>query len=74
METLVTALAFILAFTFGACIGSFLNVVVYRLPAGISLIYPPSRCPKCEHSLGGHRKCSRIRLVVAKRALSVVQN
>ncbi|MEM8830791.1 MAG: prepilin peptidase [Cyanobacteria bacterium P01_G01_bin.19] len=52
METLVTAIAFILAFTFGACIGSFLNVVVYRIPAGISLIHPPSRCPKCMHSLG----------------------
>jgi leader peptidase (prepilin peptidase) / N-methyltransferase len=52
METLVTAIAFILVFTLGACIGSFLNVVVYRIPAGISLIYPPSRCPKCMHSLG----------------------
>ena len=52
MDALVTAIAFLLAFTFGACIGSFLNVVVYRIPAGISLIHPPSRCPKCEHSLG----------------------
>lgn len=52
METLVKAIAFILAFTFGACIGSFLNVVVYRIPANISLIHPPSRCPKCMHSLG----------------------
>ena len=32
----------------GGAIGSFLNVVVYRMPAGISLSYPPSRCPKCE--------------------------
>ena len=32
----------------GACIGSFLNVVVYRVPAGLSLVSPPSRCPKCE--------------------------
>ena len=39
-------------FCFGACIGSFLNVVIYRLPAKISLVYPPSRCPKCLHSLG----------------------
>jgi leader peptidase (prepilin peptidase)/N-methyltransferase len=52
METLVTALGFILAFTFGACIGSFLNVVVYRLPANLSLIHPPSRCPHCLHKLG----------------------
>lgn len=35
----------------GACIGSFLNVVIYRLPAGQSLITPPSHCPKCGHRL-----------------------
>lgn len=46
------AMGFATAFTFGACIGSFLNVVIYRLPAGLSLIYPPSRCPQCMHPLG----------------------
>jgi leader peptidase (prepilin peptidase)/N-methyltransferase len=34
-------------FCFGACVGSFVNVVVYRLPAGMSVISPPSRCPTC---------------------------
>ena len=43
---LIGALVFIL----GAAVGSFLNVVVYRLPAGLSLITPPSRCPQC-HTL-----------------------
>jgi leader peptidase (prepilin peptidase)/N-methyltransferase len=38
-------------FAVGACIGSFFNVVVYRLPRGLSLISPPSRCPKCETPL-----------------------
>jgi leader peptidase (prepilin peptidase) / N-methyltransferase len=38
-------------FVVGSCVGSFLNVVVYRLPRGQSLIYPPSRCPNCEHRL-----------------------
>ncbi|MEL6580047.1 MAG: prepilin peptidase [Cyanobacteria bacterium J06621_12] len=52
METLVAAIGFTIAFTFGACIGSFLNVVIYRIPAGISLVHPPSRCPKCMHPLG----------------------
>lgn len=37
----------ILVFTFGACFGSFLNVVVWRLPRGESLVSPPSHCPKC---------------------------
>lgn len=36
----------------GAAVGSFLNVVVYRIPAGISLLFPPSRCPICLHRLG----------------------
>lgn len=35
----------------GACIGSFLNVVVYRLPLGKSLSDPPSHCPKCGHPI-----------------------
>lgn len=35
----------------GAAIGSFLNVVIYRLPAGQSLLWPPSRCPHCLHRL-----------------------
>ncbi len=34
-------------FVFGACWGSFLNVVVYRLPAGKSLSRPPSHCYSC---------------------------
>lgn len=31
----------------GMSIGSFLNVVIYRLPANLSLVHPPSRCPQC---------------------------
>jgi leader peptidase (prepilin peptidase)/N-methyltransferase len=34
-------------FAFGCCIGSFLNVVVYRLPRDKSLVTPPSACPAC---------------------------
>lgn len=34
-------------FAFGAGVGSFLNVVVYRLPRGASLVFGGSRCPKC---------------------------
>ncbi|MGB2927204.1 MAG: prepilin peptidase [Limnothrix sp.] len=46
------AIAGLFIFIWGACFGSFLNVVVYRLPEGLSLLYPPSRCPKCGHGLG----------------------
>lgn len=41
----------LIVFILGAAVGSFLNVVVYRLPAGLSLLYPPSRCPKCQRRL-----------------------
>jgi len=34
-------------FAFGCCVGSFLNVVIYRLPRDKSLITPPSNCPAC---------------------------
>ena len=36
-------------FIFGLLIGSFLNVVIYRLPIGKSIVFPPSSCPKCGH-------------------------
>ncbi len=36
-----------LATIFGAAIGSFLNVVAYRLPRRESLSFPPSHCPRC---------------------------
>jgi leader peptidase (prepilin peptidase) / N-methyltransferase len=42
----------VIIFWLGAAIGSFLNVVVYRVPAKLSVIWPPSRCPKCLHQLG----------------------
>ena len=41
------------AFVFGACIGSFLNVVIWRLPRGESLVFPGSHCPACQASIPG---------------------
>ena len=37
----------IMAFILGTILGSFLNVVIYRLPRGLSLVRPGSRCPHC---------------------------
>ncbi len=41
----------LLIFAYGACIGSLINVIVYRLPLGQSIVTPPSRCPKCQTKL-----------------------
>ena len=41
----------VLIFALGCCIGSFLNVVVYRLPRDKSLVTPPSSCPSCERHI-----------------------
>ena len=35
----------------GLAIGSFLNVVAYRVPAGLSVVSPPSACPRCGHEI-----------------------
>ena len=46
MKDLVPILAFF-SFWLGACIASFLNVVIWRAPRGESIVSPPSHCPKC---------------------------
>lgn len=37
----------VLAGLLGLAVGSFLNVVIYRVPAGESIVSPPSKCPRC---------------------------
>ncbi|MFJ3379085.1 prepilin peptidase [Curtobacterium sp. NPDC090217] len=41
----------VLAGAFGLVTGSFLNVVVYRVPAGLSVVAPASACPNCGHAI-----------------------
>lgn len=48
MEILVYS---ILIFILGLCFGSFFNVVGYRLPNNMSIAFPSSHCPKCNHKL-----------------------
>jgi leader peptidase (prepilin peptidase) / N-methyltransferase len=44
--------ALTIAGVLGALIGSFTNVLIYRLPKKQSIAFPPSRCPNCSHRLG----------------------
>lgn len=41
----------IIVFIFGAMIGSFLNVVIYRIPKGESIVFPASKCQSCQNAL-----------------------
>ncbi|MFC2073359.1 prepilin peptidase [Campylobacterota bacterium] len=47
IETVTGSIVFI----FGIMIGSFLNVVIYRIPKGESIVFPASKCPSCQTSL-----------------------
>lgn len=42
---------YILAGLIGLCVGSFLNVVIYRLPNNMSMSKPASHCTKCDYTL-----------------------
>ena len=44
-------LMYVGAFSFGAIIGSFLSVCIFRLPQGASIVSPGSACPKCSQSI-----------------------
>ena len=47
MESNLTIVFPIVAAVLGACVGSFLNVVAWRLPRQESVVLPPSHCPRC---------------------------
>ena len=51
LEVLPATVVLVAIGVLGACIGSFLNVCIYRLPRGESLVWPGSRCTSCGRSL-----------------------
>ena len=48
---MVTNIFYFQAFVIGTCIGSFLNVIIYRFPKDLSIVRPRSFCPKCKTQL-----------------------
>lgn len=44
-------IGYIIIFIFGAVIGSFLNVCIYRIPRSLSIIMPSSMCPACNKKI-----------------------
>ena len=51
LDTFITVLFPLAVGAFGLLIGSFLNVVVWRVPRGESIVSPPSACPRCGHRI-----------------------
>lgn len=62
MLVLETALAFVL----GLAIGSFLNVVIWRVPRQESVLRPPSHCPRCKATLHAYDNIPLVSWVVLR--------
>jgi leader peptidase (prepilin peptidase)/N-methyltransferase len=45
------ALGLVFAIALGLCLGSFLNVCIYRIPIKKSIVFPPSSCPVCDEKI-----------------------
>lgn len=50
-ELVPQSILIVFAFIFGSCLGSFLNVCIWRIPLGESVVIVPSHCPKCNHKI-----------------------
>ncbi len=62
-----TILYGILAFVFGCVIGSFLNVCIYRLPEGRSIVRPASACPRCGAPIAWYDNIPLVSFIVLRR-------
>lgn len=64
----------LIVFFTGACIGSFLNVCIYRIPLHRSIIYPGSACPNCKKALPFYLNIPIISYILLKGACRFCRN
>jgi leader peptidase (prepilin peptidase)/N-methyltransferase len=57
---------YVMSFILGTCIGSYLNVVIYRVPAEMSLSTPGSHCPKCKKEIQWYQNIPLISWLVLR--------
>ena len=62
----LTTVYYIFSFLFGAAIGSFLNVLIYRLPENFSIIKPGSFCPHCKKHIKWYENIPIISFIMLK--------
>jgi leader peptidase (prepilin peptidase)/N-methyltransferase len=67
-------LTLLFAFVFGAVIGSFLNVLIVRIPKGENIAFPPSHCPTCDHALKWHHNIPLLSWIVLKGRCAFCQS
>ena len=65
---------YLFAFAFGSAIGSFLNVLIYRLPRQISIVAPHSFCPKCKKPIRWYENIPIVSFVILKGRCSNCQS
>ena len=57
---------YLVFFLFGIIIGSFLNVIIYRIPNSLSIISPRSFCPNCKYKIPFYRNIPLISFIIQK--------
>jgi leader peptidase (prepilin peptidase)/N-methyltransferase len=66
IETMPPWFGLLAAGAFGALIGSFLNVCIYRLPRGASIVWPSSACPHCSRELSWYENIPVVSYVLLR--------
>ncbi len=66
LETPEPVFLVLFSFVFGAVVGSFLNVCIYRLPAEKSIVSPPSSCPRCGRRIRWHENIPVVSYLLLK--------